>query len=83
MRIKRQKAQAVIQLVFGDNFFARKPNKTEPGKRCEIAYFTKANKLVKVAAGETWLEAVIAAAQKLGRDDVLASADEVKKLISR
>lgn len=81
MDISRQKAQAVISAVLGPDFFARKSTKTTPDARYEIGQWTKSGKLRKVAAGKTWFIALINAATKLQRKDVLSSAQEVRQLI--
>lgn len=82
MDISRRKAQAVIDTVFGEDFFARRSTKTQPGARYEVARWTSTGKLKKIAAGKTWYEAVLETAKVLGRKDVLASAAEVYKLVT-
>lgn len=81
MDISRRKAQKVITSVLGEDFFARKSTKTAPTSRYEIARWTKSGKLEKVAAGDTWFTALINAAEKLQRKDVLTSAQEVRRVI--
>lgn len=82
MSVSRKKAQTVITTVFGPDYFARKPTKTQPGVRCEIGRWTKSGKLEKVASGDTWLQAIVNAATALDRKDVLTSAAEVKRLVT-
>ena len=82
MDISRRKAQKVISSVLGPEFFARKGTKTKPEARYEIGRWTKTGKLEKVAAGDTWFTALINAATKLQRKDVLTSAQEVRRLVN-
>jgi hypothetical protein len=77
--VSRAKAQEVITELFGERGFARKPTKTKPGMRKQVALRSSVPpfKARVIGSGRTWLMAIRNAAENLNIPDLVATADEL------
>lgn len=73
--VTREKAQRIVAEVLGPIYYCRKSTKTRPGFRKQIAQAPKGK---IIGEGDTWLDAVIAAAAHLNLPDVLKTAQDLK-----